>query len=129
MQEPAPEDLAMFEPMIETVTVVKSSESLLAAVRRGDGHMQLQAHLNLTGIGDGLYSGIGEVPWAVQSIQVRAGSLQFLHTSQRCMLFACRDTQHSFAVVLTKPSTESFSSMVCMGGRLCSLGVSMPFDG
>jgi hypothetical protein len=73
MQEPAAQDLAIFRPVIESVTVVNSSEALLAAVKRGDSHIQLRAHLDLTDMAlNGASSVLGEIPWAVQSIQVRS---------------------------------------------------------
>lgn len=73
MQDPREDELYMFSPAIETVTIVNSSETLLASVKRGDRHIQLQAHLNLTKVRGvhGVTSGLGEVPWTVQSIQVR----------------------------------------------------------
>ena len=73
MQEPSKEELSILSPAIETVTIVNSSETLLAAVKRGDRHIQLQAHLNLTNVGGvhSVNSGFGEMPWTVQSIQVR----------------------------------------------------------
>lgn len=64
------EDLVNHQTLTETITLVNSSESLVAAVKRGDRHIQLRAHLNFTGVFS-VRARLGVIPWAVQSIQVR----------------------------------------------------------
>lgn len=57
-------------------TVVKTAEELESAVQRGDEHIELQAHLDLTGLkmkdcGGGVNCLLGPIPASVKSIRVR----------------------------------------------------------
>ena len=68
----------------ETVTVVMTAGELLRALHRGDMHVEIQAHLNVTGKYFGMfrkrYHVVGPLPRSVVSIRVRYFEFQCLQT-------------------------------------------------
>lgn len=65
------ETCTLFTPPSGVVTVVNSTNAMLAAVRRGDHHIEIRAHLDLTVLGSNwMNPGFGEIPYSVKSIQV-----------------------------------------------------------
>lgn len=64
------QEMDLFTPPNRIISVVNSTNAMLAAVRRGDHHIEMRAHLDLTVLGSNwMNPGVGEIPYTVKSIQ------------------------------------------------------------
>lgn len=60
------------KPVKDAVTVVTTPEALVAAVKRGDAHIEVQEHLHMPKISwAAVKPNLGDVPFSVLSITVR----------------------------------------------------------
>ena len=94
----------------ETVTVVETAGELLRALHRGDMHVEIQAHLNVTGKYFGMlrrrYHVVGPLPRSVVSIRVRCFACMRLHLSMHT-------TSHAYGCAASAQESDALDIARC----------------